>query len=140
MSSKQGSGLLRGALRANAAFSGLSAIVLVGSSGAAASFLGAAEPVEMLSLGVQLGVFAVFLAWLSRRPAIPRWPVIVVIALDLLWVVSSAALLLSPPDPLTVGGRWAIGLVAGAVLVFADLQFFGLRRLRGPLVSSPAKS
>lgn len=122
--------LLRWALRANAGFSTLSAVVLIGFSESAAAFLGAAEPEQMITLGIQLAVFAAWLVWLASRAAIPRWQVAVVIVLDAVWVASSAAMLLSPPPPLTVGGKWAIALVAEVVGLFGVLQFVGLRRLR----------
>lgn len=121
--------LLRLALRSNAVFSALSAIVFTVASGAIASFLGFLPTQQVFLLGVQLAVFAVWLAWLSTRAAVPRWQIWLIIALDVLWVAGSFPLLLAPPAELTVGGKWAIALVADVVGLFAILQFVGLRKL-----------
>ncbi len=122
--------LLRLALGGNAAFSTLSAVIFLAASQPIASFLGLLPGKQVVVLGIQLGVFAAWLAWLSTRPAIPRWQVWLIIALDALWVAGSFQLLLAPPAELTVGGKWAIGMVADVVALFAILQSVGLWRLR----------
>ena len=122
--------LLRLALGGNAAFSTLSAVIFLAASQPIATFLGFLPGKQVVVLGIQLGVFAAWLAWLSTRPAIPRWQVWLIIALDALWVAGSFQLLLAPPAELTVGGKWAIGMVADVVALFAILQSVGLWRLR----------
>ncbi len=122
--------LLRLALRSNAVFSALSAIVFTAASGAIASFLGFLPTQQVFLLGVQLAVFAVWLTWLSTRAAVPRWQVWLIIALDALWVAGSFQLLLAPPAELTVGGKWTVGMIADIVALLALLQFLGLRRLK----------
>ncbi len=89
--------LLRLALGGNAAFSTLSAVIFLAASQPIASFLGLLPGKQVVVLGIQLGVFAAWLAWLSTRPAIPRWQVWLIIALDALWVAGSFQLLLAPP-------------------------------------------
>ncbi len=121
--------LLRLALGGNAAFSTLSAVIFLAAAQPIASFLGFLPGKQVVFLGIQLGVFAAWLAWLSTRPAIPRWQVWLIIALDALWVAGSFPLLLASPPGLTVGGKWAIALVADVVGLFAILQFVGLRQL-----------
>ena len=121
--------LLRLALGGNAAFSTLSAVIFLAASQPIATFLGFLPGKQVFVLGIQLGVFAAWLAWLSTRPAIPRWQVWLIIALDALWVAGSFQLLLAPPAELTVGGRWAIALVADVVGLLAIFQFVGLRQL-----------
>lgn len=122
--------LLRLALGGNAAFSTLSAVIFLVASQPIASFLGLLPGKQVVVLGIQLGVFAAWLAWLSTRPAIPRWQVWLIIALDALWVAGSFQLVLASPPGLTVGGKWAIGMVADVVALLALLQFLGLRRLK----------
>ena len=122
--------LLRLALRSNAVFSALSAIVFTAASGAIASFLGFLPTQQVFLLGVQLAVFAVWLAWLSTRAAVPRWQVWLIIALDVLWVAGSFQLVLASPSGLTVGGKWVVGMIADIVALLALLQFLGLRRLK----------
>lgn len=122
--------LLRLALRSNAVFSALSAIVFTVASGAIASFLGFLPTQQVFLLGVQLAVFAVWLTWLSTRAAVPRWQVWLIIALDVLWVAGSFQLVLASPPGLTGGGKWAVGMIADIVALLALLQFLGLRRLK----------
>ncbi|MCI0455890.1 MAG: hypothetical protein L0Z62_02780 [Gemmataceae bacterium] len=121
--------LLRLALRANALFSSLSALLFLAAASPIASFLGFLNPQQILILGLQLAGFALWLFWLSRRPVIPRWQVWVILALDVLWVAGSFQLLLAPPPSLTADGKWSIGIVADVVGLFALLQALGLRRL-----------
>jgi len=128
--------LLRVALRANAAFSTLSALAFLTLSGPIAAFVGAMGGRDVVILGVQLGIFAFWLWWLAARPAIPRWQVWVIIALDILWVVGSFQTVLAPPPALTTGGKWAIAMVADVVGLFALLQFIGVRRLRKPALTA----
>ena len=128
--------LLRLALRANAIFSTLSGLVFLLASSYISGFLGLLRPGEVIQLGVQLGLFAAWLFWLSFRPEISRWQVRVIIVLDILWVIGSFLLVLAPPPQLTVGGWWAIAGVAEVIGLFALLQFLGLRRLRRISMSS----
>jgi hypothetical protein len=48
---------------------------------------------------------------------------------DLVWVLGSAILIFTSLVPFTTAGKWAIAIVADIVLVFAVLQFVGLRRM-----------
>ncbi len=95
--------LLRLALGGNAAFPTLSAVIFLVASQPIAFFLGLLPGKQVVVLGIQLGVFAAWLAWLSTRPAIPRWQVWLIIALDALWVAGSFQLLLAPPAAATSG-------------------------------------
>lgn len=121
--------LLRWSLRGNAVFSALSAVTLLSLAGPLASFLGFLSAREVFILGVQLGVFAAWLFWQASRPQLSRWQAGLVIALDVLWVIGSAQILLAGPPEVTLGGKWAVGMVADVVGIFAILQFIGLRRL-----------
>jgi len=122
--------LLRYALRANASFSAVSAALFLAASGSVAAFLNFIPQKQVLLLGLQLAVFAFWLFRLSARSNPPNWQVWLIIALDVLWVAGSFQILLVPPPGLTQGGKWAIGIVADIVSVFALLQFAGLRKLR----------
>ncbi|MEM8931215.1 MAG: hypothetical protein AAGE94_08565, partial [Acidobacteriota bacterium] len=121
--------LLRRALTANAAFSATCAAVCLAGATALAGWLGVAAA-DLRSLGVELAVFAVGLFVLQSRNLRARWArrtVAAVIALDALWVVGSAALLLAP-NPLTTAGQWTVVAVAAVV---GDLAFFQWRGWRG---------
>lgn len=73
--------------------------------------------------------FAVFLAWLSRRAAMPRAAVWVVIAVNVLWVVESVAVLLVGWTQPTVLGHAFVLAQAAFVATLAELEYVGLRRL-----------
>jgi hypothetical protein len=48
---------------------------------------------------------------------------------DLAWVIASAGLIFANLVDFTTAGKWAIAILADVVLVFAIVQFVGLRRL-----------
>ena len=120
--------LLRHALQANGCFSALSGAVFLLAAQPIARLAGL-DPLQVRSLGPGLLLFATWLFWISSRRRIPARQAWIVVALDLLWVLGSAALLLGHLAPLTVAGRWLVGLIAVAVLLLADLQAYGLYRL-----------
>lgn len=83
-----------------------------------------------LSLYAGLGLlpFAALVAWLGTRATLTGAAVWAVIACNLIWVADSFALLLSGAITPT---RWGAGFIAAqalAVAVFAELEYFGLRR------------
>lgn len=130
-STTQHTTLLRRALLANAVFSGICGSLCALASSAVAGLVGIA-PAEIFALGVNLEVFAILLVVLAtRRDPARGWVralVMAVIAMDVLWVAGSAALLLSPAAALTTAGRWIVFAVA---LVVADLAYFQLRGFLG---------
>lgn len=132
--------MLRNALLANAAFSALSALLCLAASRPIAAWIGLSAG-AVLSVGIELAVFAALLAALGTRPDLGRgWiqaTVAVVIALDVLWVIGSALALLAP-EPLTMAGRWSVGLIALAVADLAFFQALGWRRLRAAAASRSA--
>ena len=131
---------LRLAVAANAGFSALSAGICWFATDAVARFTGI--PADMIaSLGIELGAFATALAFIaSRRDLGQTWirrAVGVVVALDVMWVLGSIALLSVPTSlTLTVAGQWTVGLVALAVADFAFFQYRGLRITREETHSS----
>lgn len=125
---------LRLAVAANAGFSALSASACWFATDAVARFTGI--PADMIaSLGIELAAFAAALGFIaSRRDLGQTWirrTVGVVVALDVMWVLGSIALLTLPTSlSLTVAGQWTVGLVALAVADFAFFQYRGLRVTR----------
>lgn len=123
--------LLRRALTANAIFSGICGVLCVLASSSIARWTGISQA-EIFALGVNLEVFSALLILLATRKDYSRgWVralVMAVIAMDVLWVVGSAALLLMPSAPFTTAGRWTVFAVA---LVVADVAFFQLRGFLG---------
>ncbi|MEW6248684.1 MAG: hypothetical protein AB1555_18520 [Nitrospirota bacterium] len=117
---------LRMSLRSNAAFSGMSGLVLLIAAGPIAAFLGVEAPWIIRGLGPGLLVFAVWLSVVASRPSPDRREVWSAIGLDGAWVIGSAALLLWDLWPLTAPGKWAVGITADLVATFAVLQMVGL--------------
>ncbi|WP_371231706.1 hypothetical protein ACAW63_03425 [Pseudomonas sp. QE6] len=84
--------------------------------------------VLLMVAGIVLLPLALVLYWMSNQPALSRTGVWAVIALNGLWVVESIALLVTGyVQPTTLGYAFVIGQ-ALVVLLFAELEFFGLRR------------
>lgn len=125
---------LRFVLRLNAAFSGLCALV---------SFFGAVplagevglSTAELRGLGVQLALFAAFLAFLSARSALGRgwtyWAVLALGVLDLLWVAGSAQALRSGALAASALGGGVVLAVALVVGAFGCLELWIWWALRG---------
>ena len=85
---------------------------------------------HLLVLGTGL-VFVPFLAllgWLLLRPAPPRPGVWMVIGLNVGWAVATVVFLASGVVSPTVYGYVLIIGIAVAVVVFAEMEFIGLRR------------
>lgn len=84
--------------------------------------------VLLLVAGIVLLPLALVLYWMSNQMALSRTGVWAVIALNALWVVESIALLVTGyVQPTSLGYAFVIGQ-ALVVLLFAELEFFGLRR------------
>jgi len=122
--------LLRRALTANAIFSGLCTAFCLLAADRVAELTGIARA-EIFALGINLEVFCALLIVLATRRDFSRgWVkalVMAVIAMDVLWVLGSAALLLTA-SPLTTAGKWIVFAVAGVV---GDVAFFQLRGFLG---------
>ena len=121
--------LLRASLRGNAVFSAVSGIVLIAGAAPLGTLLGVGAPAVLTTVGVILVVYAGGLWWNARRPEVNRAEARIAVALDVAWVVLSAALLIFAPSLLTPAGRWIVAAVAVCVAGFAILQSFGLRAL-----------
>ncbi|MEM1202456.1 MAG: hypothetical protein AAGN66_04450 [Acidobacteriota bacterium] len=142
MSTSKHETVLRKTLLANALFSGLSGLVALAATDAVAAWMGV-ERVYIFELGAELMLFGAFVGFLASRDLSLPWvrkAVAAVAALDVLWVVGSVALLLTP-GILTVAGQWTVGLVALAVADFAALQIWGWWGMgRTPAVPAPARA
>lgn len=109
-----GSGALQlGALRWLAALTGLPSVLLLAS-------------------GVFLLLYGIGLAWLASRDPIPAAGVWFLVAGNPVWAVACVALMVGPWLQPTPWGLAYLALHAVSVLVMAQLQWIGLRRLRSP--------
>ena len=120
--------LLRMSLRANAAFSAISGVILATGAFAIAPGIGVEPSWIVLIVGLGLLPFAVDLFINSRREKIDVSRVKQAIVGDALWVVASIAVLTVNPTGLTGIGFAAVTAVAVVVSEFAFFQWLGLRR------------
>jgi hypothetical protein len=129
LSTTRSDSLLRLAMRADAVLSGLCGITLIAAAGPLAGFTGLPKGVEY-GVGAAFVVYAtvVFLAaGLERvRPA----GIATAIA-NLFFTVAAVVVVLARPVDLTTAG--VVAMLASGVytLVFADLQYLGVRRIKG---------
>lgn len=117
---------VRAALRANAAFSGVSGLALLFAAPALAAILGPVGPLTLRGIGIGLLLFSVSLVRLAGREPVPAREVRGVVVADVAWVVGSAALIATPW--LRPAGDLLVGAVGLVVAAFAALQWTGLRR------------
>lgn len=123
------SNLLRYTLRGDAIFSVATGAIGLAAARPLATLLGIQPPLILGILGALVVLYGAFLFYTAAQAQINRRIAIAAIALDVIWVIDSAVLLIAGWLPLTSTGMWTIALVAVAVAVFAELKFFGLRRM-----------
>lgn len=119
--------LLKRALWLDAAVTGGVAAVLATAAGPLAGLLGLPEPL-LRWVGIILLPGAALVAYWASQPVPPAAGVWTLIAVNALWAVDSVALLFTgwiDPNPLGVAFILAQTL---AVVVFAELEYIGLRR------------
>jgi hypothetical protein len=119
--------LLRRALQGNALFSVISGALILAINRTLVEFLGLPSSASLTPLGIGLLVYAGWLLWNARREKIRIVDAWMAVALDMVWVVGSYALLFAVR--FSSSGKWVVALVAEAVLVFAVMQWLGLRRV-----------
>lgn len=119
---------LQRSLLGNAAFSGISGLLMVFAAGPISQFLGLNNPYILTIIGIVLLLYLPFLVWLANQSPVPNWMAWLVIELDVLWVIGSLILIFTSLVPLTSGGKWAVAITADVVTIFAILQYIGLRR------------
>lgn len=122
--------LLRRALQGNGIFSTLSGIIFLAAAAPVATFMGLNTSLPLTILGVGLIAYALLFFWQTNKEFIAANFAVFAIAADVLWIIGSWALILFDPFNFTVAGKWAVGLIAEAVFVFAVVQYIGLRRLK----------
>jgi hypothetical protein len=129
MSSFSPSPFLRYALIGDALASGATGLLLALGAGALTGFLGLPEAL-MRAAGLILLPYAAAIAVLGTRATVSRRAVWAVIAVNGVWVADSLILLASGWVSPTALGYAFVMAQALAVLVFAEAQYFGLRRAR----------
>lgn len=119
--------MLRKALMGNALFSTVSGLIILFGQSWVLGILGLSN-IKLYVLGVALIVFAATLVINARKQRLKISDAWIAVLMDLAWVISSSVLIFTVP--FSVEGKWVVGAVAELVLLFAVLQFVGLRRIQ----------
>jgi hypothetical protein len=125
--------LLRASLYGNGIFSALSGLILIFAAKLLAALLGVNTPTILIGIGVSLLFYAIGLFLNARRQAINLKEAWLAVILDAAWVVGSIVLIFA--GLLTTTGNWVVAIVADVVLLFAILQFVGIRKVRREIVA-----
>ncbi|CDO89705.1 hypothetical protein AWC29_22875 [Mycobacterium triplex] len=121
-------GLLRLAMRADAAISGLAGLAGVPLAGYLATASGTTKTFEYGMAAFLIG-YGVLVLWLATLPSVRRAGMAVVVG-NLLFTVATVVLVLADVFPLTTTGV-VLTLASGIyTLFFAELQYQGWRRAR----------
>jgi len=122
-------GLLRRAIQLDGLLGGIgSGAILTVAANPIASFMGLANSLPILVIGLGLIAWGVALLWVSSRPVIERHYVMTILATNAIWVIGSLIILAADLFALTTGGRWAVLIVADVVIAFMIAEYVGLRR------------
>jgi hypothetical protein len=126
--------MLRKALRANALFSVLSGVLLMIAAAPLAELmfvpqlelLGFGMTTVLVAAGIGILIFGIDVALISRPERLNLMQTRLVLTLDVLWVIASAALLVFLPDVFTTWGTAIVIVIAIAVADLGLMEFIGL--------------
>jgi len=116
-------------LNANAMFSFTSGLFFVLARNPLGEFLGA-SPIVMIDLAVVMFLYAALIAFNTQRAEISRSFTLFTVIGDSVWVLASVLLLILPIFNFTADAKWAIGITAICVDIFATIQFLEWRKQR----------
>jgi hypothetical protein len=114
-------------LNANAMFSFTSGLFFVLARNPLGEFLGA-SPTVMVTLALIMFGYAALIAFNTQRAEINRGFTLFTVLGDSIWVLASILLLVLPIFNFTSDAKWAIGITAIFVDVFATIQFIEWRK------------
>lgn len=129
MNTQNNQSTLRHILNANAMFSATSGIFFLLAAKPLAEFLGTTQPVMYVLSLVMFG-YAALIAFNTYRPTISRSFTLFTVLGDSGWVVASILLLILPLFNFNTDAKWAIGITAVCVDIFATIQFLEWRKMR----------
>ena len=127
LSSVQPSVFLRRALLVDAAVSALCGALMALGAALLEPLLGIGAAL-LVPAGLALFPYAAYLVWLATRRAVPRAAVWIPILLNVVWAVDCVLVLFGGKYAPTWLGDVFIGAQIVTVLVFAELEYIGLRR------------
>jgi|SRR5688572_21975094 hypothetical protein len=120
---------LRHILNANAMFSATSGLFFLLAAKPLAGFLNT-TPSVMYILAIIMFGYAALIAFNTYRPEISREFTLFTIIGDTAWVILSILLLVAPWVTFTSDAKWAIGIIAICVDIFATVQFLEWRKMK----------
>lgn len=120
---------LKNVMLINAISSGATGLGLTAFPKLVAGLFETTATMPFIEVGIFLVAFAVLVFSVSRGNPVNARAVRLVIVLDTLWVVGSAAIVLFQPLPISVIGYVFIGAVAVWVAAMTYLQSAGLRQM-----------
>lgn len=120
---------IRHILVGNAVFSAVSGVFLTLAPRPVSTFLGLDDSRAIFILGLVAITYAVLLFYSASRPPVSRGFVLFTVLADSLWVAVSILLLVTGWVPFSVEGKWAVGIAAMLVDVFATLEFLAWRKM-----------
>jgi hypothetical protein len=115
-------------LNANAMFSFTSGLFFLLARKPLGEFLGA-SPIVMIDLAVVMFGYAALIAFNTYRPSISRGFTLFTVIGDSAWVLASILLLGTPWFAFSGDAKWAIGITAICVDIFATVQFLEWRKM-----------
>jgi hypothetical protein len=115
-------------LHTNGVFCATSGLIFTLAADPLAGFLNTL-PLVMTILGIGLLLYGMFIIYMSMRPVITKSFTLFAVLADSAWVLLSILLLVLPALNFTADAKWAIGIVAVVVDVFATLQFMEWRKM-----------
>jgi hypothetical protein len=115
-------------LNANAMFSFTSGLFFLLARKPLGEFLGA-SPIVMIDLAVVMFGYAALIAFNTYRPSISRGFTLFTVIGDSAWVLGSIMLLVTPWFAFNGDAKWAIGVTAICVDIFATIQFLEWRKM-----------
>lgn len=120
---------LRRVLAANAVFSATSGLFFLLAARPLAEFLDT-SPLVMYILTLVMFGYAALISLNTYRPVISRGFTLFTVIGDSAWVLASILLLILPWFTFRAEAKWAIGITAICVDIFATLQFLEWRKMR----------
>lgn len=120
---------LKAVLIADALIGVASALLMSLAAGPLSGWLGLPETL-LFGGGIALLFYAAVVGWAAFAPSLPRALLPATIATNLLWAVACIEVLLTFRGGLTLLGHAFVGVHIATVLVFAHLQWLGMRRGR----------
>ncbi len=127
MTFKLSSSLLRTVLLVDAITCVAMALLLIVAGDMIELWLTIPAVIQRISIVILLP-FAMFVAYTATRPSPANGVVWFIIVGNAGWVIASLALLLFDGAAFNLAGKAFIGMQAAAVMLLAELEFFGLRR------------